>query len=194
MRNNRITRATAATLLGLGAALAPVGVAFAAPAPAAPAPAAPAPAAPAPAAPALPGPATAPFANTLDSRLTVKNDTGATMTVWMGAGSASEVPTQVTRVEPGQTTSMQGFSYLPGGKDVVATIDYTWSPVGSSDRVTVDAKNPTFGWPSLHVQGYDRDGLAAGETVTRTTGAHTLELHRNTDLPDAKDMWVTVKS
>lgn len=133
-------------------------------------------------------------ANSLDSRMTVKNSTMWPMTVWMGSGTASDVPTQMTVLLPGQSTYMQGWNYLPHGKDVQATIDYSASPLGSSDRVKVTAENPAVGWPSLQVEGHDQDNLSAGETVTRTVRDHTLELHRNTDLADAKDLVVTVTS
>lgn len=137
----------------------------------------------------------APVANSLDTKLTVINDTYFGMTVWMGAGAAADtVPTQMTTVLPGGSTQMQGWNPLPHGNDVSATIDYSLSTLGSSDRVSVQGKNPAVGWPSLHLQGFEQDNLSAGETVTHTIGTHTLELHRNTDLPDAKDLVVTVKS
>ena len=200
-RLSRIGLAAAAGIAAVGLCAGPAAAAVTAPAPAHTTVSAPAPAhfsiakpAPAHASAAAPAKRGSPVANALDSRMTVKNSTMWPMTVWMGSGTASDVPTQMTVLLPGQSTYMQGWSYLPHGKDVQATIDYSASPLGSSDRVKVSAENPSAGWPSLQVEGYDQDNLAAGETVTRTVRDHTLELHRNTDLPDAKDLVVTVTS
>jgi hypothetical protein len=190
MTAHRITRLTAATLLGLGAALAPMSFAAAAPAPAAPAPAAPAPAAPAP----VITPENS-ATSVLDTRMTVKNGTQGYLSVCMAGGATCDVITQGVLLSPGETMIAQGWSSTHVN-DVYAQIRISNDglPYGPGRIVSVGAGNPVFGWPSMCVEGNERDELAAGDTVTRTSKGHTFELHRNVDLNNSKDMWVTVKN
>ncbi|TXH45295.1 MAG: hypothetical protein E6Q90_01150 [Actinobacteria bacterium] len=185
-----IATATAAATLSLAAVLVPAGVATAAAAPAAPAPAAPAPASPAPT-----SIDTDPARGVMDTRLTIKNDTQGYVNVCMEVGNTCDATREGTLLSPGQTAERQGWSSVYSG-DVWAQmrISDDGLPYGPGRLVYVDAGNPVFGWPSIRLEGNDRVSLAAGDTVTRTAMGHTFELHRNVDLSNAKDMWVTIKS
>lgn len=199
----RILAATvpAAALAGI-AVLTPAAPAAAAPTPvpapaaAAAAPATPAPPVPAPAAAEAPAQsAEEPARGVLDTKLTIKNGTMGYMVVCTAVGDTCDATRQGSVVGPGESISRQGWNTLYSG-DVWAQLCIADDglPYGSGQLVFVDAGNPVFSWPDIRVEGNDRVSLAANDTAIRTAKGHTFELHRNVDLSDAKDMWVTVTS